>query len=214
MRRPIQRRIQDRILAVRCIARVSGLTTSLGKKQSATAAHRAYADRLRPHARAARANKQLCRAESFNDPQAADTSNGIRACLLRAQMLLVFGPIRMIRKHRAPPNSPVVLARGRAQPGASRLVNPLTRRRHARCSSLLQDIPSVAAAGAPRRSRGTWPARSTLERRWGDAAPARIGFQRTESRDCVQADTNQLRRQRRATMCLSAALASMSCFGK
>ena len=169
MRRPIQRRIQDRILAVRCIARVSGLTTSLGKKQSATAAHRAYADRLRPHARAARANKQLCRAESFNDPQAADTSNGIRACLLRAQMLLVFGPIRMIRKHRAPPNSPVVLARGRAQPGASRLVNPLTRRRHARCRSLLPDTPSVAAAGAPRRSRGTQAARSTLERRWADA---------------------------------------------
>jgi len=55
----------------------------------------------------------------------------------------------------APPNSPVVLARGRAQPGASRLGNALTRRRHVRCSSLLPDAPSVAAAAAPRRSRGT-----------------------------------------------------------
>jgi len=63
------------------------------------------------------------------------------------------------------PNSPVVLSRGRAQPGASRLFHPLTRRRHARCNSLLQGTPSVAAAGAPRRSRGTQAARSTLERR-------------------------------------------------
>jgi len=62
----------------------------------------------------------------------------------------------------------VVLSRGRPEPGASRLVNPLTRRRHARCSSLLPVPPSVAAAGAPRRSRGTWAARSTLERRWAD----------------------------------------------
>jgi len=65
-------------------------------------------------------------------------------------------------------NSPVVLARGRAQPGASRLVSPLTRRRHARCNSLLRDTPSVAAAVAPRRSRGTLAARSTLEERWAD----------------------------------------------
>jgi len=69
----------------------------------------------------------------------------------------------------------VVLARGRAQPGASRLWDRLTRRRHARCSSLLQGTPSVAAAGAPRRSRGTLAASSTLERRWGDAALAFIG---------------------------------------
>jgi len=69
------------------------------------------------------------------------------------------------RAAKSRPNSPVVLSRGRAQPGASAPRATLTRRRHARCSSLLPDTPSVAAAGAPRRSRGTLAARSTLERR-------------------------------------------------
>jgi len=59
----------------------------------------------------------------------------------------------------------VVLTRGRAKPGASRLWNPLTRRRHAGCFVLPPDARSVAATGAPRRSRGIRAARSTLERR-------------------------------------------------
>jgi len=46
-------------------------------------------------------------------------------------------------------------ARGRPKTGALRLGNPLARRRHAGCNSLLQDAPSVAAAGAPRRSHRT-----------------------------------------------------------
>jgi len=65
------------------------------------------------------------------------------------------------------PNSPVVLARGRAQPGASRLLNPLTRRRHARCSSLLQGTPSVAAARARRVARA---ARRPRAAHWKDVS--------------------------------------------
>jgi hypothetical protein len=94
---------------------------------------------------------------------------------------------------------------------ALRASDQLERGRHAGCFSLLLDVPSVTAAGAPRRSGHKRAACGSLKGRWGDAATARIGhFKPLNRENAFQPNTNQLRRQRRSTLGPSAALASSS----
>jgi hypothetical protein len=81
------------------------------------------------------------------------------------------------------PNSSMEPARGRPQPGARAPRNPLARRRHAGCNSLLQGARSVAAAGAPRRSGRTRAACGSLKRRYSDRATARIHVSATRCVD-------------------------------
>jgi hypothetical protein len=174
----------------------TGVQTRMGKDPYVQASHKAPCSRARYAHRVSHASrKDIPFLRLLDRSKAVKILSVLSHGILLRKAAALYHPL--YRKRR--PNSPVVLARGRAQPGASAPLAPLTRRRHARCNSLLQETPSVAAAGAPRRLRRTEAACSTLERRWGDAATAHIGhFSRLNCENVFQPTRTHLRRQRPA----------------